>query len=138
MKTRSALASWIGVLCLALAVVGCSTTKQTENLLSAAGFKMMPATTPEQKAHLATLPPNKVTMVVREGKTYFVFPDVKQQVIYVGQQPQYNEYQKLRLQKQMAEEQAQAAAMNSEAAFAPWGSWGGVGVVEERVPVFRR
>jgi hypothetical protein len=117
--------------------LGCSTTKQTENMLSAAGFKMMPATTPEQQAHLKTLPPNKVTMVVRDGKTYFAFPDIKQQVLYVGQQAQYDAYQKLRLQKQLAADQVQAAEMNSEPAWGAWGGWGGMGFVEP-VPVFRR
>ena len=137
MKTESALALAAGVLALAVLGLGCSTTKQTENMLSAAGFKMMPATTPEQQAHLKTLPPHKVTLVIRDGKTYFAYPDVKQQVLYVGQQAQYDAYQKLRVQKQMAEEQAQAANMNSEAAWAPWGAWGGVDFVEP-VPMFRR
>jgi hypothetical protein len=127
----------VGVAALLILGAGCSTTKQTENLLSAAGFKMMPAATVEQKAHLNTIPPNKVTMVVREGTNYFVFPDPKQQVIYVGQQPQYNEYQRLRLQKQMAEDQVNAAELNSQPAWGVWGGWGGVGGVE-RVPVFRR
>jgi hypothetical protein len=127
----------VSVAALLILGAGCSTTKQTENLLSAAGFKMMPAATVEQKAHLNTIPPNKVTMVVREGTTYFVYPDAKQQVIYVGQQPQYNEYQRLRLQKQLAQEQVNAAELNSQPAWGVWGGWGGVGGVE-RVPVFRR
>jgi hypothetical protein len=137
MKNKSTLILAIGLVALAALAFGCSTTKQTENLLSAAGFKIMPATTLEQQAHLKKLPADKVTTVVREGKTYFVFPDIKQQVLYVGQQAQYNEYQRLRLQKQMAEDQAQAAELNSEPAWGVWGGWGGVGAVE-RVPVFRR
>jgi len=134
--TKSTLILSVGIFALLAAVVGCSTTKQTENLLSAAGFKMMPATTPRQQSHLHTLPPDKVTMVERNGKTYFVFPDPKAQVIYVGQQAQYDAYQKLRLQKQMAEEQVQAANENASD-WAAWGDWGGVGFVEPG-PVFRR
>jgi hypothetical protein len=134
---KSAILLVVSVLALAVLALGCSTTKQTENMLSAAGFKMMPATTPEQQAHLKTLPPNKVTMVVRDGKTYFAFPDIKQQVLYVGQQAQYDAYQKLRLQKQLAADQVQAAEMNSEPAWGAWGGWGGMGFVEP-VPVFRR
>ena len=137
MRTKSTILLAVGVLALAVLAVGCSTTKQTENMLSAAGFKMMPATTPEQQAHLKSLPPNKVTMVVRDGKTYFAFPDIKQQVLYVGQQAQYDAYQKLRLQKQLAADQVQAAEMNSEPAWGAWGGWGGMGFVEP-VPVFRR
>jgi len=110
---------------LACFAAGCSTTKQTENLLSAAGFKMMPATTPEQKAHLKTLAAGKVTTVQRSGTTYFVFPDAARQVLYVGQQPQYQEYQKLRLQNQMAMDQLQAAELNSDRDWSRWGVWPG-------------
>jgi len=136
MKRVGTWVSIVGVVALALGG-GCSTTKQTENMLSAAGFKIMPAATPEQQAHLKSLPPHKVTMVQREGKTYFVFPDQKQQVIYVGQQAQYDAYQKLRLQNQLAEEQMNAAELNSESAWGVWGGWGGMGFAEP-VPVFRR
>jgi hypothetical protein len=136
MKLKSIISLTATGLALALLVVACASTKQTENMLSAAGFKMMPATTPEQKAHLTTLPAHKVTMVTREGKTYFVFPDAKQQVLYVGQQAQYDAYQKLRLQKQMAEEQAEAASA-VEPAWGVWGGWGGMDFVEP-APMFRR
>jgi hypothetical protein len=101
-------------------VIGCSTTKSTENLLSASGFKIIPATTAKQKAHLEALKPNKVTMVERDGTNYFVFPDAKRQVAYVGRDAQYQEYQKLRLQKQMAEDQVEAAEINQE----NWDAWG--------------
>ena len=109
-------------------VTGCSTAKQTENLLSAAGFNTIPANTPERQAHLKTLPPHKITLVVREGKTYYVYPDQAHQVLYVGQQAQYQEYQRLRLQNQMAQDQVQAADMNSAAGWDAWGGFGGVAV----------
>jgi hypothetical protein len=109
-----------GVL-LALAT-GCSTTKSTENMLSAAGFKMMPADTESKLAHLQTLPAGKVTTVMRDGTMYYVYPDKKNNMLYVGTQPEYQAYQKLRFQQQMTEEQVNAAAMNDDAA---WGVWGG-------------
>lgn len=104
---------------LAALVIGCASTKSTENMLSAAGFNRVPATTPQQQAHLQTLPPDKITSVVRNGTTYYVFPDPKNQVIYVGQEAQYQQYQKLRLENQMAQEQLQAAEMGPA-----WGVWG--------------
>ena len=107
--------------------VGCSTTGQKENMLSAAGFKMVPADTPARQAHLKSLPAGKITPVQRSGTIYYTFPDSKHNVLYVGQQPQYQEYQKLRLQKQMANEQLAAAQMNEEAAWGVWGPWGGPG-----------
>jgi hypothetical protein len=137
MNTRLTCILAIGISALLGLAVGCSTTKQTENLLSAAGFKTIPATTPQQQAHLKTLPPNKVTMVVRDAKPYFVYPDAKAQVLYVGQQAQYDAYQKLRVEKQMAEDQAQAAEVYAPGAWGPWGDWGGADFIE-RGPVFRR
>jgi hypothetical protein len=100
--------------------IGCSTTKDRENMLSAAGFKAVPADTPERQAHLTSLPADKLTTVQRNGAQYYVFPDPKQNVLYVGQEQQYQQYQKLRYQKQLADEQLSAAAMNEDA----WGVWG--------------
>jgi hypothetical protein len=134
MKMKTYLLSIIGTAALVAFALGCSTTKQTENLLSAAGFKAMPATTPQQQAHLKTLPPHKVTMAVRDGKTYYVYPDQAHQVLYVGQDAQYQEYQKLRLQNQMAEDQVQAAEMNSDLGWTAWGAFGDV----VAVPAYRR
>ena len=100
--------------------MGCSTTQSRENMLSAAGFKMIPANTPDRAAHLKALPPDKITPVERDGKLYYTFPDPKNNMLYVGSEPQYQQYRKLRLQKQMADEQLNAAQLNSE----PWGAWG--------------
>jgi hypothetical protein len=114
-------------------VIGCSTTKSTENMLSAAGFKIIPATTPQQQAHLKTLPRDKITMVERKGTNYFVFPDAKSQVLYVGKSAQYQEYQKLRLQNQMAEEQADAAELSSAPGWEAWGTFDDAVVVPVRL-----
>lgn len=123
-------------LTLVALAAGCSTT-DTENLLSAAGFTIVPATTPQQEAEVNTLPPGKVTLVQRSGTNYYVFPDHAKNQLYVGQSTQYQEYQRLRLQKQLAEEQLSAAQMNSTTAFTTWGPWS-VPVMVPMVPVIRR
>ncbi len=46
-----------------------------ENLLIAAGFKVMVPRTAAHQQKLKTLPPDKVTLVQQGGKTYYVFPD---------------------------------------------------------------
>jgi len=107
-------------------LTGCTTTKQTEDMLSAAGFKALLASTSQQQAHLKTLPPRKVTLVQRDGKMYFVYPDVRRNVLYVGQQAQYQQYQKLRQQAMIAAEEESAAAMNYDS-WATWGTWAGPG-----------
>ena len=124
MKQITNLLIIIGVAALVAFVTGCSTTsadQKTEDLLSVVGFKATPATTPQQQAHLKTLPPHKFTMVVRDGKTYYVYPDQSHHVLYVGQDAQYREYQKVRQQNQMAEEEVHAAELNSENAWSAWG-----------------
>jgi len=110
-----------GALALLAFVVGCTTTKQREDMLAAAGFKIIAATTPQQQAHLKTLPKHKLTMVQKDGKIFFVFPDAKQNVLYVGQQAQYDAYQKAYQQAMLVAEQESAAAMNNDA----WAAWGG-------------
>jgi len=109
---------------MALAI-GCGTTGQTENMLSAAGFKMVHADTPERQAHLNSLPTGKITMVQRNGTMYYAYPDPKQNVLYVGQEPQYQKYQQLRMQKQLADEQLNTASMYNDPAWGVWGPWGG-------------
>jgi N-methylhydantoinase A/oxoprolinase/acetone carboxylase beta subunit len=125
MKNVTARLRWIGGASLLALAVGCATTMRTEDLLSAAGFKIVPATTPELQARLKTIPAHKVTMVQRDGKEYFVYPDVTQNVLYVGQNAQYQRYQQLREQNQLAQEQLHAAELNAD--WGAWGSWGGEG-----------
>src|SRR5689334_25170534 len=121
MKTFKTLLT-IGAL-LAVAI-GCTTTKERESMLSAAGFKIVPANTPEREAHLKSLPADKITPVQRQGTTYYTFPDPKNNVLYVGQEAQYQKYRQLRYQKQLADEQLETAQMN-ENAWGAWGAWGG-------------
>jgi len=123
MKTFKTLLAAGALIALAM---GCSTTSSKEDMLSAAGFKMMPADTPERQAHLNSLPADKLTPVQRNGITYYTFPDPKKDVLYVGQEPQYQKYQSLRLEKQMADEQLAAAQMNNNS-WGAWGSWGSPG-----------
>jgi len=120
-----------------LTAAGCSTTKQTESLLSAAGFHIINATTPQQLQRLAELPENQVTSVPKDGTNYFVFPVPDQKLIYVGQEPQYQEYQRLRLQKQLADEKLAAAQLNSMPTWDGWGAWGGP-IYVAPVPYIRR
>ena len=125
MKKVAALLRMIGGASLLAVVVGCATTLRTEDLLSAAGFNIVPATTPELQARLKAIPAHKVTMVQRDGKEYCVYPDVTQNVLYVGQNAQYQRYQQLRVQNQVAQAQLHAAALTAD--WGAWESWGGEG-----------
>ncbi len=104
---------------------GCAQTERTESLLSAAGFRVVAATTPQQQRHLKTLTPYKVTAVQRNGRPYYVYPDPSQNVIYVGSQFQYYRYRDLRLERNLAQEDVQTSELNAEQAqdWDVWGPW---------------
>src|SRR5690349_11332413 len=122
MKTLKALLA-TGVL-MTLAI-GCSTTQEKGNLLSAAGFKMVPADTTAKKAQLNSLPADKITPVEREGTLYYTFPDPRNNVLYVGQEQQYQLYRQLGLQRQLTDEQLNTAEVSNNSAWDFWGPWDG-------------
>jgi hypothetical protein len=112
---------------IAMLVQGCATTTaqpQVENMLSAAGFQTKIASTPQQLQHLKAIPPGKITAVKRKGKTYFVYPDPAHNQIYVGNQSQYQAYQQMRLAKQLAAQDVQAAEWDAYAGTTGWDAWG--------------
>jgi hypothetical protein len=79
---------------LALAA-GCASTKHTETMLSAAGFKVVVPNTPAQEQQIKTLPADKLTVAHRDGKTYYVFPDPAHNRLYVGSPQSYQNYQQI-------------------------------------------
>lgn len=109
-----------------VAASGCATiqaaeTHSTEKLLSAAGFHTEPADTSEKLAELQTLPARKVLPQTRDGKTTYVYPDPAVcHCLYVGGETEYQDYQRLRAQKD-ADERARAAATSDF--WGPWGWW---------------
>src|SRR6267143_3160231 len=97
------------VLAVAIAVVGCATSTQTstqgkESMLVASGFKTITPKTAAQKQKLQNLPPGKIAMTKKAGKTYYVYPDAPNNQAYVGGPAEYQEYQQLRAEKKLANE----------------------------------
>jgi hypothetical protein len=86
---------------LALAF-GCASTRQTEQMLTEAGFKRVVASTPQQEQHLKTLPVDKVTVARFKGKILYVYPDPAHHLIYVGNLGQYQAYQQILMDKQVS------------------------------------
>ena len=110
---------------LALAI-GCANTQSKENSLVAAGFHVIVPKTAAQQQKLKALPHDQVTMVQKDGKTYYVFPDAAHNQAYVGGPKQYETYRQLRLKQKLANEKLEAAEMNMDASM-NWGGWGGWG-----------
>jgi len=133
MKNFPHLIKAFGALTLVVLAAGCMTNTQFKaSELTQSGFKTISATSPAQQAKLKALSATKVTQVQRGGKTYYVFPDLKNNILYVGQQPQYLAYKQLKAAKQ----QEINFQMDSENAFisndagltdsSDWGSWEGM------------
>jgi hypothetical protein len=113
----------LGFAALLAVAAGCASTKQAESMLTAAGFKEVPATTPAQQAHLKTLPNHKISQVQRDGKTYYIYPDAGHNLLYVGQAAQYQEYQKIRKEREQAEEETNVQMWKQDTQWETWGPW---------------
>ena len=115
---------------ISVAAAGCATlqaagTRSTEQVLSAAGFHIETADTPGKIADLQTLPARQVLPQTRDGKTSYVYRDPSVcHCLYVGGEPEYQQYQKLRLQKDIAAEESNPAL---NWGWGPWGAWSGWG-----------
>jgi hypothetical protein len=116
-------------LCAALA--GCAAierdeAEQTEQLLAAAGFQMRPADSPAKLADLERLQQHKLVRHERDGETTYVYADAAGcKCLYTGDQGDYDEFEKLRVQEDVAQQEMMAAEMNQQAAmnWEMWGPW---------------
>jgi hypothetical protein len=112
------------ILSIAPLIAGCAhNTQQTEDVLSAAGFSVVIATTPQQLQHLATLPPYKIMRIQRNGKDRYVYADPARKLIYVGGLFAYDRFKDLRLAKNISEQELQDAKFNAQIASG-WDVWG--------------
>ena len=114
----------------ALFVAGCAETgaSNTKSLLSAAGFQVRTPQTAQQKQVYAALPPYKVERATVKGKTFYVFKDEQAGVAYVGHEPEYQRYQQLAIQQQIAQDYYMAATMPPMYARGWYGAWGYRGI----------
>lgn len=106
-------------------LTGCSTGQGKERLLSAAGFQTVVPTTQKQITQLKTLPQLQVIPVTKKGKTIFMFADSKRNLLLIGNQKQYQQYQQYSLQYHIQQDKVEAASLNADAY--EWGGWGGMG-----------
>lgn len=123
-RVRGALALLAAALITGCASMEADRARSTESLLAAAGFKVKLADTPEKLAHLKTLTQHKLVPHDKDGQVVYVYADATTcQCLYVGSEEAYQSYQRLALQKKIADDQRMAAEMNEDAAM-NWGMWG--------------
>jgi hypothetical protein len=107
-----------------LFVTGCASQSKV-TLLTAAGFRTVVPSTPAQIAQLKTMPQRKVIPVVKKGKTAFLYADAASNVLLIGNQKQYTQFQQYNLQYKIQRDQEATAALNADA-NAEWSAWGGL------------
>lgn len=121
---------------LSIGLAGCAAMQRAEvgdreEVLAAAGFRQLPADTKARIDTLKSLPPDQISTVIRDGKTWYVFPDPDPEgcnCLYVGDEAQYAEAKRLAFEKKIADEQMMAAEAMQDATLwgpvGPWGPWG--------------
>jgi hypothetical protein len=91
--------------------------EQIGAMLSAAGFRMLPADNPERQQHLDSLLPLKVQYSV--GKTgdlhYWMADPYYCKCMYLGTEEDYQKYENLKLNQQFQAKQAEIAQQTFEA-----------------------
>lgn len=93
-------------------------------MLSAAGFHMLQADTPQRQQELASHTPLKMRYYFANGKPHYWLADPYVcNCVYIGNEADYQNYQQLKLQRQMVEREQAAAAMNENAAEAEQFNW---------------
>jgi hypothetical protein len=110
---------------LLLLAGGCATTKHQESMLTFAGFKPVTATTPKQQQKLQALPPGKFSRIVRNGKTWYVYPEAAENRLYLGTKNEYQQYVQnaadAKISRQTFDSEAIGQADGSD--WDDWGDW---------------
>ena len=130
MKQKRVSVMMIGATVLLALMAGCATTttstQDTASMLVAAGFKTITPKTTAQHQKLQQLQTGQTAMIHKNGGTYYIVADPPRNVVYVGGPTEYQAYQQLRAQKQLAQENLQTAEMYQDASM-QWSTWGGWG-----------
>ncbi|MCJ7686946.1 MAG: hypothetical protein MUO68_21920 [Desulfobacteraceae bacterium] len=102
---RNWLNALVVVTALGLALAGCAALQKNdvmgvEGLLTKAGFRKMPADTPQKLAHLKSLPQNKIIRRTSHGNPYIVYADASNCVcMFVGNETNLRHYRDLEIQQ---------------------------------------
>jgi hypothetical protein len=90
----------VGCAILLQGCAGARSRDKTMRMLFAAGFKKEYAKTPESLARLKALPQRKLIRRERDGKVDYMYADVKEcRCVYVGDEGNYERYQRLRAER---------------------------------------
>jgi hypothetical protein len=120
---KVAMGLWVVLMLIGCATIERSNTLDQERVLAAAGFRMKPADTPEKLHNLSLLPQQQLVSHERDGKVVYLFADTTTCLcLYVGSQKAYYRYQRMAMEKQIADERSIAGTMNPGMGL-DWGMW---------------
>jgi hypothetical protein len=110
----------------ALFLTGCAGmgSGNTTSLLSAAGFRARTPQTPKQQQIYAALPAYKVERATVQGRVFYVYKDEKAGLAYIGREQEYQRYQQLAIQQQIAQQYYAAVQMDQATALSWYGGFG--------------
>jgi hypothetical protein len=117
---------FIATLAGTILLAGCAGigSANTTSLLTAAGFRARTPQTPKQQQMYAALPPYQVQRATVKGQVFYVYKDEKAGLAYIGREAEYQRYQQLAIQQQIAQNQIMAAEMEQQAALDWYGGFG--------------
>ena len=109
---------------------GCASLESgnTEQLLSAAGFRTRTPVTAKQVEIFKTLPPYRVERRMIQGKVVYTYANPRKNLLYIGGEAEYQQFRRLGLQQQISMNNLAAAQINQSNmmmldGWGPWGLW---------------
>jgi hypothetical protein len=130
MPTRpsSSIVLYVLIAAISAAIAGCGSiqpppptpeqqAEQLEPMLAAAGFRMLPADTPERQKQLESLLPMQVLYYVgKTGKLHYYMADPSYcKCMYIGSEENYQQYEKMKLNQQFQAKEGEVSRENLEA-----------------------
>jgi hypothetical protein len=105
----------------------CAEVEEKEQLLSASGFTMKYADTPEELNHLKLQVQHEIISYSKKGETYFVYADTSIcQCMYVGDSIAYQQFLHLQAQQNIQDWETYGAQWGQSWGNGPWNGYGSI------------
>ncbi len=113
-------------LALVLTTAGCTTVAAPEKLLHQAGFRPFVVRNDAQLAQVQALPQGRISIVERNHRSYYMYPSVARDQVFVGRRSEYDAYVRFMIQQRAANEQVGADPVDASAVVwvGGWKTWG--------------
>jgi hypothetical protein len=118
----------LGLVTLGCILGGCTSEAEhvadKEDLLAAAGFNVLPASTPTRQQEISGLPAHHFLSQIKGDNVVYLYADpLVCNCLYVGNQAAYDRYRQEVFQRQIADEQQVTAEVLDDDSW-DWGPWG--------------